>query len=121
MKNSTTLKLISADREGLPGNGTGVSSSRPSVPGDSRKHTTDQIGKWGEPSDRVGGPNSGLRAIPPGGRDELWTAKRLAKELGIPVKSVYCLGIPCVKLSPRRYRWWLSEILTYFEERGSET
>jgi predicted DNA-binding transcriptional regulator AlpA len=49
--------------------------------------------------------------------DRLLTAKQVAEMLGIPPKAVYELDISLVPISPRRYRWWLSEVIRFLEER----
>jgi predicted DNA-binding transcriptional regulator AlpA len=49
--------------------------------------------------------------------DPLLTAAEVGRLLTIRTKAVYTLDIPRVKLSTRRYRWRLSDVLTYIERR----
>lgn len=41
----------------------------------------------------------------------LLTAKQVSALLNVSLSSVYSLGIPTVKLSPRRYRWKRDDVL----------
>jgi hypothetical protein len=118
MPRNSKLRLVSGARGLPPGKSATESSSQSPVPSPNESSDVLNIGKWGA-AGNGGGPNVGLRSIPPGGRDELWNARQVAKEVGIPAKAVYSLGIPCVKVSSRRYRWWLSDIMTHFANRGN--
>lgn len=49
--------------------------------------------------------------------DPLLTAAQVAAILGIRTKAVYELDIPRVELSPRRYRWRLSDLNAWIDAR----
>ena len=49
--------------------------------------------------------------------ERLLTAAQVAQVLGIRPKAVYELDIPRVELSPRRYRWRLSDLNAWIEAR----
>jgi predicted DNA-binding transcriptional regulator AlpA len=66
-----------------------------------------------------GGPGLVRPDLTPGVPDELIDAKAMAVFLGIRRKEVYDLPIPTVRLSPRRLRWWRSDVLRYVNERTS--
>jgi hypothetical protein len=87
-------------------------------PGVAHKLFTNQPPTTGLPSaGTVDMVETGIQPMPILG-DVLLSAKDIAKELGIPVKSVYTLGIPgAVEISPRRYRWWRSKLLIFLHER----
>ncbi len=49
-------------------------------------------------------------------QDKLWTAKDVAAYLGVSVKTVYRLAIPCLLLGNRR-RYREEDVLTFVTER----
>lgn len=49
--------------------------------------------------------------------EPLLTVKEVARLLSVPVKRVYELGIPAVRLSTRSLRWRLSDIQQWIERR----
>lgn len=52
--------------------------------------------------------------------DSLINATQLAHILKTPVKSVYELPIPKVKLGPRTVRWKLGDVLKFIEDRYTD-
>ena len=53
---------------------------------------------------------------PPAG-ESLLTAKDVARILSVPIKRVYELGIPAVRISARSLRWRLSDVQHWIEGR----
>jgi predicted DNA-binding transcriptional regulator AlpA len=49
--------------------------------------------------------------------EPLLTARDVAKLLSVPMKRVYELGIPAVRLSTRSLRWRLSDVQQWIERR----
>ena len=49
--------------------------------------------------------------------EPLLTVKELARILSVPVKRVYELGIPAVRLSTRSLRWRMSDVQQWIERR----
>ncbi len=49
--------------------------------------------------------------------EPLLTVKHVARLLSVPVKRVYELGIPAVRLSTRSLRWRMSEVQRWIEGR----
>jgi predicted DNA-binding transcriptional regulator AlpA len=51
--------------------------------------------------------------------DRLLRATEVAAILGVRLKRVYELGIPCVRLSARSLRWQRGALAVWIEERRS--
>ena len=49
--------------------------------------------------------------------EPLLTVKEVARILSVPVKRVYELGIPAVRLSTRSLRWRSSDVQQWIERR----
>ncbi len=49
--------------------------------------------------------------------EPLLTVKDVARILSVPVKRVYELGIPAVRLSARSLRWRLSDVQQWIDRR----
>lgn len=49
--------------------------------------------------------------------EPLLTARDVARTLSVPVKRVYELGIPAVRISARALRWRSSDVQKWIEER----
>ncbi len=49
--------------------------------------------------------------------EPLLTVKDVARMLSVPVKRVYELGIPAVRLSARALRWRLSDVQQWIDRR----
>ncbi len=49
--------------------------------------------------------------------EPLLSAKEVARILSVPVKRVYELGIPAVRLSTRSLRWRMSDVQRWIEGR----
>ena len=49
--------------------------------------------------------------------ERLMTAKQVAALLAVPVKSVYGLPIPQVRISARRIRWRRAAVLRHIRDR----
>ena len=49
--------------------------------------------------------------------EPLLTVKEVARILSVPVKRVYELGIPAVRLSTRSLRWRMSDVQRWIEGR----
>ena len=49
--------------------------------------------------------------------EPLLTVREVARTLSVPVKRVYELGIPAVRLSTRSLRWRLSDVQQWIERR----
>ena len=58
-----------------------------------------------------------LGLSPPPTGEALLTAKDVARMLSVPLKRVYELGIPAVRLSARSLRWRLSDVQHWIEGR----
>jgi predicted DNA-binding transcriptional regulator AlpA len=58
-----------------------------------------------------------LAGEPAFGGESLLTAKDVARILNVPLKRVYELGIPAVRLSARSLRWRLSDVQHWIEGR----
>lgn len=49
--------------------------------------------------------------------EPLLTVKEVARILSVPVKRVYELGIPVVRLSKRSLRWRMSDVQQWIDRR----
>ena len=58
-----------------------------------------------------------LSLSPPPAGESLLIAKDVARILSVPIKRVYELGIPAVRISARSLRWRLSDIQHWIEGR----
>ena len=52
--------------------------------------------------------------------DPLLTASEVGTLLRVPPKAVYGLAIPKIAISPRRYRWRRSDVITFLENRRTK-
>jgi predicted DNA-binding transcriptional regulator AlpA len=58
-----------------------------------------------------------LAGEPASNSDSLLMAKDVARILNVPLKRVYELGIPAVRISSRSIRWRLSDVQRWIEGR----
>lgn len=118
MPRDPKLRLVAGSQGSPAGNGSPPSRSRIRVPDPFEQAAVPPIEKTLQGTSVRGGAHKTLRAVSPGGADELWDASEVGVALGIPAKAVYDLGIPCLKMSRRRYRYWLSDIMKFLTDRG---
>jgi hypothetical protein len=113
MSRTSFLELVTARQANPLGKVASEANSRTASPGTNESRSTSGNEKSGGTPSEIGVVALGLRPVSTTDADDLWTAQEIAAALRVPTKSVYSLGIPCVPVSTRRYRYWRSDILAY--------